>query len=117
MRLCLVFYKENNNWYADLAEDHNFTKEDLQMVDGSDLLCDIIAQGEDRIFVEMDTSPRFDAMIDFRTLLSKIKEDEFGATYKASAIQQVEYPDLEIWLCPVTKHVFGEYPELIYLNY
>ena len=46
--------------------------------------------------------------------LHKIKEDEFftGCYYKVNSFQFKG----EIWLCNVTKHVFGEFPNKITFN-
>ena len=42
--------------------------------------------------------------------LSKIEEDESGATYLCK-----NYND-RVWICPVTLLVFNEYPQNIYLT-
>lgn len=44
--------------------------------------------------------------------LSKIEEDESGATYLCKSRR---YND-RVWICPVTLEVFGEYPQNIYLK-
>lgn len=115
--MVLRFYKEYDKWYADIAEQDGFTKEDMQMVSGADTLCDIIAQGEDEIFITLYADLYLREYVRFKTTLKKIREDEFGAWYKVGSIYQVDYEDMEIWLCPVTKWLFGDYPEIIFLDY
>lgn len=44
--------------------------------------------------------------------LSKIEEDECGATYLCKS---KNYND-RVWICAVTLSVFGEYPQNIYLK-
>lgn len=47
-----------------------------------------------------------------KIVLSKIEEDENGATYLCKS---KNYND-RVWICPVTLSVFGEYPQNIYLK-
>lgn len=42
--------------------------------------------------------------------LSKIEEDECGATYLCKS------KNYRVWICAVTLSVFGEYPQNIYLK-
>lgn len=44
--------------------------------------------------------------------LSKIEEDECGATYLCKS---KNYND-RVWICAVTLSVFGEYPQNIYIK-
>lgn len=47
-----------------------------------------------------------------KIVLSKIEEDENGATYLCKS---KNYND-RVWICPVTLLVFNEYPQNIYLS-
>lgn len=114
--MTIRFYREDNKWYADIAEQDGFTKEDMQMVEGSDSLCEIIAQGEDEIFVTLDTELLKTSTTNYKTILIKESEDEFGAWYRVHEIHGVFY-DFSAWLCPVAKWLFGEYPYIIRLDY
>jgi hypothetical protein len=37
-----------------------------------------------------------------------------GAFYLAKTVSNIEY-NLSVWLCDVTKYVFGSFPEFIYI--
>ena len=47
-----------------------------------------------------------------KIVLSKIEEDEYGATYLCKS----KYYNDRIWVSPVTLLVFNEYPQNIYLS-
>jgi hypothetical protein len=44
------FYKDEYGWFVDLPEWEGEVWE-LQMVSGADVFCDILAQGEDEVYV------------------------------------------------------------------
>jgi hypothetical protein len=105
----LKFIKENNgNWYIDLP---NWTgrKSALQMVSGADTLLDLMSEGSKsvEIFVSHED-------FDGAELLEKKRNcwfngaDYFIKTYDNKVI------DLDVWLCDVTKHVLGDFPDEIY---
>lgn len=101
-----TFEKETNgNWYVVLP-DYPGPKADLLMVQGADTLLDILAQESWRHDVILSTE-EFEGY-DF--ILSFIKEDSGGAWYNAKS----SLFDFDIWLCKVTKYVFGNLPEKIY---
>lgn len=112
----IKFYKEKNDlWYVDLPEyiESGGTKEDCQMVAGADDWLDVLSQGESRVVLEIQTVP-FDGANSLT--MDELLTDAFGygAYYKVEKYNGVDYPDLSIWLCPVTVYVFGEYPKTIY---
>lgn len=56
-----------------------------------------------------------DKLSDAKIILKLLDSDEFGATYSVSSKDFIFSND--IWLCNVTKYVFGEFPELLYIKY
>jgi hypothetical protein len=100
------FYKEHGRWYIDLPEWEG-SKEDLEMVLGADMLLDNIARGNDWCKITLSDEP-----------------------FEGSHILSHRLPPLEatpgwydndawhgpstIWLCEVTRFVFGNYPDKIY---
>ena len=95
------FYKEEDNrWYIDLPEWEG-SKEDLEMVSGADLLLFNLANDNNEVYVTFDTTP-FD---DCHTLTH-----EGDGYYNNDAW----HGPILIWLCHVTKFVFGDYPDKIY---
>jgi hypothetical protein len=97
------FYQKNNRWYADLPEYLLLggTEEECEMVAGADVWLSQIAEGEKKISLSLSTEYK-----EGWEKLHKIDEDEYGAVYLIHS-----FP---MWLCPVTKFVFGSYPENIY---
>ena len=101
------FIKLSGRWFVDIPWDGNI--EDLQMVCGADLLLDNIS--ENNFYVDVNVSTNDE---NGEITLHKIKEDDFstGCYYKVNSFQFKG----EIWLCNVTKHVFGEFPNIITFN-
>ena len=114
------FVKEDTGkWYVDLPEWEG-EKWELEMVCGADTMLDLIAQGEDFVwltlslepFVLHDTEP-----IETNSFeLKKIKDtpDIGGALYLLKEFYGIEY-NLEIWLCEVLRFIFGSIPDIIYI--
>lgn len=123
MKKTFKFEKDpDGRWYIVLPE-WDGERDELEMVGGADTMLDILAQGESPIFLELSTE-EFDGA-DKLDLLAKCSDDYFelqgqgypssGAFYQVSRLKQVEY-DLPIWLCDVTKFVFGDFPKTIYIK-
>ena len=94
------------NWYV-ILPDYEGVKSDLQMVEGADLMLDILAQDQWLITLNIDVEPNCNSELK----LIKQSEDEFGATYKFESKHE-----FDVWLCNVTKFVFGYFPDEIYIN-
>ena len=105
------FYKEKSKrWYIDIP---NWTgrKSALQMVSGADTLLDMMADGRDEIFAHISKTKIENAnRLDFK------KKCWFnGADYILDKFNGEE-TNLKVWLCNVTKHVFGDFPKQIYFK-
>jgi hypothetical protein len=104
----LKFLKEDDNkWYVVLPE-WDGSKEDLEMVLGADMMLDIFAQGE----FEVDLVISTDNFEGSQTVLTFNRNEDGGAWYDAKTM----YSKFEVWLCKVTKFIFGELPKTIYMN-
>lgn len=97
MRKTFEFVKVGGVWFY-------WQPEELAMVGGADELLDSL----DNKFVRLQMVDPAAAKI----TLSKIEEDECGATYLCKS---KNYND-RVWICAVTLSVFGEYPQNIYLK-
>jgi len=109
----LRFYKENNNrWFVDLP---NWTgsKYDLEMVAGADKMLEYMAEGEQQVWIILseDEFENSDKLY-FIRLATEIDD---GAFYKLEKYKGVEI-GLEMWLCDVTKFVFGDFPKIIFIS-
>ena len=106
------FYKENTGrWYVDLPEWEGENAE-LEMVSGADTFLEILSQGEETVNVTLSTVP-----FDGSDVLELQREDEYigGGWYQLIEYMGIPY-ELEMWLCEVTRFVFGELPKSIYFK-
>jgi hypothetical protein len=104
------FYKENTNrWYVDLPQWEG-EKDELEMVSGADTFLEILSQGEQMVNVTLST-----ITFDGSNVLELKREDENigGGWYQLLEYVGIPY-ELEMWLCEVTRFVFGELPKKIY---
>ena len=104
MKRKLKFYKENERWYADVP---GVSKEDNEMVFGSDIFLEKISNGKPQVLVEFSNSDEDDAIYAFRMT----DHDEYGASYC-----EVHNEDEPIWLCYVAHEIFIEHPAEIFIT-
>ena len=113
----LTFYKEENgNWYVSLPE-WDGEIEDLQMVGGADTMCDILAQGEETLNVRVLYDNPNTLSGQPKVVLNK----KIGIDYINGSISGCFYTPTfgitmsldTVWLCDVTKFVFGYFPDEI----
>lgn len=103
MRKTFEFVKLGGSWFY-WWPDFDGDPSELAMVCGADKLLDSL----DGRFVRLQVVDQAVSKI----TLSKIEEDENGATYLCKSRN---YND-RVWICPVTLLVLGEYPQNIYLR-
>lgn len=107
----LKFYRENTGrWYIDLPEWEG-TKEDLEMVLGADDLMNLLAQGDDVIYAQIGDE-KFPGSVQM-VMFEMGSIDMGGAWYLVPSISGIDF-NLRLWLCDVTKFVFGYFPENIW---
>ena|SRR5579859_3274012 len=111
----LTFYKEESgSWYIDLPEWEG-SKADLLMVAGADTLLDMF--GKERVTLIVGEVAFFGCNL---LVLQNEPEDIGGGEYLLHAFENdkgIVMLDLSVWLCDVTKFVFGGYmPKLIYFK-
>lgn len=107
----IEFYKKENRWYANLPDyiSSGGTEADCEMVSGADEWLDYLSKNGNSITLILSNEPIQEQLV----LIDKSESDEFGATYMAYTYKE-EDVNQQIWLCPVTLFVFGEYPKVIY---
>lgn len=111
-----TFYKEDyGGWYIDLPEylEQGGSKGDLAMVAGADTMLDIIANGEKKVTITIDTQP-FEGADEL--LLTKLCEPSVGGGYYLLKWFEGKKVNHEMWLCAVTEFVFQAIPERIYIR-
>jgi hypothetical protein len=109
----LRFYKEKDNrWYVDLPEWEG-SKAELEMVAGADSMLEYMAEGEAQVWIVLSEQEFENAdKLEFLRLATEI---ENGAFYKLNKYRGIEI-GLEMWLCDVTKFVFGDFPSIIFIS-
>ena len=111
------FYNRNGLWYADVPSyiEQGGTEEDCLMVAGADEWLDILSKGQDTIHLRLEET-QFDGA--HRLELQEFKVNSYKETGAIYTVEDYEpnpkYVGLEMWLCPVTEFVFGDYPKNIY---
>lgn len=119
--LNLTFYREwDGRWYVDLP-DFPGEQAELEMVLGADSMLDIYAQGENRINLTIFLDEQ-EALINkgvdrFDTFIKDKEDIESGAIYVTKKVNGIAYKeDFLIWLCDVTKWVFGNFPDKLFIS-
>jgi len=105
------FYKEDNRWYADIPDyiDGGGKKEDLEMISGADDWLDFLVNGGNEIKLKIS----YNQVLTGKLLRMDI--DSYGATYMLNEYLEETYNEL-LWLCNVTKWVFGKFPKTLYFS-
>ena len=109
------FVREGEEWYIDLPEylEQGGNKGDLQMVSGADTMLDIIAEEKDEVVLQIDTKP-FEGADEL--LLTELCDPILGGGYYHMRQFENKKVDKDLWLCDVTRFVFGDIPERIYVR-
>lgn len=107
----LTFVKLCNNWYVDLPQ-YGGELGELEMVAGADeLLQEIVDQSDKTHQVTLEiVEDKKDS--DIQLYLAEL--NNVGGTYKVYSNDK--FKTKELWLCNVTKFVFGEHPDEIFVK-
>lgn len=106
---------ERSKWFVvlpEFLEKYPGHEAELQMVFGADTMLDIIAQGEDHVYLNLSLM-HFEGCDELHKLNNT--PNVGGAMYVMPKYKGFDY-NLEMWLCGVTEFVFGHMPEKIYLS-
>jgi len=107
------FIKEDNGrWYIDLP-DWQGVKADLEMVEGADTMLDYVGEGRNEVELTLAEEP-FENSTALR-LIEDYKDHVGGGIY---LLEEYEGKTLnqQMWLCDVTRFVFGKLPPFIYFK-
>jgi hypothetical protein len=116
----LRFIKEDNRWYIDMPDfiDQGYgTKGNLEMVQGADELCEHLADGEDFVEINVSSVGKPDTILKCDRIASIMPIGRYYDVYNHNQTL-VDYTFVStMWLCPVTKYVFGgKYPKQFFIN-
>jgi len=109
------FLKEPIGWYIDLPEfiEQGGAKDALQMVEGADVMLDIIAAGRDAVLLDIDLLP-FPGSVSL-TLTEKC-DPYIGGGYYLMQEWNGKKINQTMWLCAVTEWLFGNLPATIFIG-
>jgi hypothetical protein len=107
------FVKEyTGRWYIDLPNWQG-VKADLEMVEGADIMLDYVGKGSSEVELILAEEP-FEGSTELQ-LIEDYKDHVGGGIYLLSEYEGKTL-DQQMWLCDVTKFVFGKLPPAIYFK-
>lgn len=105
----LRFYKEKSKkWYADIPS-WTGRKSSLRMMGGADVLLNVVADGRTEVYLHFSKTSFAGADVLTFKRFTWIN----GATYRSEKYLGKD-TNFKVWLCDVTLHVLGEFPDKIY---
>jgi len=109
------FAREGGGWYIDLPEylEQGGSKGDLAMVSGADTMLDIIADADNEVTLQIDIMP-FEGSDEL--VLTELCDPVLGGGYYFMKKFEAKEVNQDIWLCEVTRFVFGDIPPRIYVK-
>lgn len=112
----LIFVKLANRWYIHLPDYPGFIDE-LEMVLGADVLCDIIDTHDiGYITVTVSDKPTYSEFSTGEYILDFVNSTEGADGEQDGANYRLRNYKLDVWLCNVTKYLFGEFPATFYIR-
>jgi len=109
------FYKNGEEWYIDLPDylEAGGSIGELQMIEGADIMLDVIAGTDDTVtlFISTEMFEGADVLI----LKEKCDPIKGGGYYFLAEFEGRTLNQL-MWLCGVTAYVLGDIPPNIYLK-
>ncbi|MFM8951166.1 MAG: DUF6717 family protein [Bacteroidota bacterium] len=102
------FVKDFGKWYIELPE-YEGSREDLRMVAGADTWLDLLSKNGNRVSLKISVEEALQNRIE-----KQFEVPVFGGAYYIARKLGNRNARHRMWLCPVTKFVFGEYPGTIY---
>lgn len=109
------FVREGAEWFIDLPAylEGGGSKADLQMVAGADVMLNVMAGKDADVTLQMDTQPFAGAD---ELMLTERCDPVLGGGYYHLKSFEGKQTAQDMWLCEVTRFVFGELPERIYIK-
>ena len=105
-------HEDDGRWYVDFP-GWPFDHHNLMMVAGADDLCDYLSDDDHFAYVDVVPSNRLLDKPGYACLIQGEHSLTGGSTYKVTGLPGF---DREIWLCPVTLFVLGQYPKYLYIK-
>ena len=106
-------HEDDGCWYVDFP-GWPFDHGNLQMVAGADRLCDCLSDDGNFAYINVVPSNRPLDMPGYACLVQGEHSLTGGSVYLVNNLPEVG--EKQIWLCPVTLFVLGQYPKYIYIK-
>jgi hypothetical protein len=110
----LHFKKDLHEKWHILLPDWRGSPDELEMVSGADTWLDIVSDDKDECVVYM-SEEAFEGAHPIKLITERLPEQGGGGNYVLE-VYNMEIIDLEIWLCEVTRWLWGKLPEVIYFR-
>lgn len=105
-------HEEDGKWYVNFP-GWPFDHHNLMMVAGADKLCAYLSDDDEFAIVDVVPSKKQIDMPGYACLVRGEHSLVGGSTYTATGLSGFKR---DIWLCPVTLFVLGQYPKYIYIK-
>ena len=117
-QLKVSFTKESNGrWYVDFP-NWPLSHDNLEMVAGADDLLELLNSGSNHVSLEVYTKQPEKYDVELKKVHSALTKGSFYTV--ETPLVGWEKPNSirrkQLWLCPVTLTVLGNYPKIIYLR-
>ena len=105
-------HEDDGCWYIDFP-NWPFDHHNLMMVAGADDLCAYMSNDDKTARVSVIPSNKEENHPGYYKLIQKEHGLTTGSTYDVTGLDDFQR---DIWLCPVTLFVLGQYPKYIYIK-
>lgn len=105
-------HEEDGLWYVDFP-NWPFDHHNLLMVAGADQMCAFLSDYDKNTWVNVIPTNKEEDHPSYAKLIQKDHSLMGGSTYEVTGLEGF---NRDIWLCPVTLFVLGNYPKYIYVK-
>ena len=105
-------HEEDGCWYVDFP-GWPFDHHNLMMVAGADRMCDVLSEDGKFAYIKVIPASKEEEHPGYAKLVQKESSLAGGSTYDVFGLDGFEG---DIWLCPVTLFVLGQYPKYMYVK-
>ena len=105
-------HEEDGLWYVDFP-NWPFDHHNLLMVAGADEMCAFLSDDDKNTWVNVIPTNKEEDHPGYAKLIQKEHSLMGGSTYEVTGLEGF---NRDIWLCPVTLFVLGNYPKYMYVK-
>lgn len=105
-------HEDDGCWYVDFP-GWPFSHHNLMMVAGADKMCAYLSDDDKYAYVNVIPANEEEDHPGYAKLIQKEHSLTGGSTYEVTGLEGF---NRDIWLCPVTLFVLGQYPKYLYVK-